>query len=894
LPSPILSTKLYVPPAGKKPVERSHLMDLLTAAQSERCRLVLVSAQAGSGKTTAIVQWLRQLRWPVGWVSLDGRDNQPKRFFEYLITALRKVMPVIGKEALELLDLPGLNLEEIVLLLANELEAAPEPFVLVLDDFHSITNPVLHQSIDTLIDVQPPQMRLVLLSREDPPIQLARRRVSGQLVELRQADLRFSLPESIEFLNQTMGLHLSIPQVETLEARTEGWIAGLQMAALSLQHIPDIDSFIHDFSGSHRFILDFLIEQVLSHRSQEIQNFLLETSILEQMGASLCAATTGIPISKAQQCLEELDRANLFVVPLDEERNWYRYHHLFADLLSVRFKAEYPQRVLELNRRASDWHEQNGDHRMAVEYALKATDLQRAADLIERNINERWQFADLDFLLLAKRLPMEVVAKRPSLCLQTAWGDVLTGQTERIIPLIEAAEHCLLAADRTPESTDAANLAFAKIMRAYVTDNQNLPVESCEQLEEAYTTIPEENVGMRNSVAVAIGSVFYMEGDFTNALHYFEDALQRDKRVNGRNAIPISVMRSTWVMQAQGRLKEAVKLLSKYMEYIQERGSRRYYIGGALNLLMGEILLEWNRLDEAKAQIEEGLRLVEDWPSPSVVSLGLCLLSRLQTIIGDLSGAEATLGRAEALQRQSRFQPEFMYAFERAQVRLWIAQQNQPALESWVHEKAHLTDFEIRFRYEARLIELCRAWLALGRKGEAAELLDRLAEAAIGRNGRRIAILALLVAARSAEPGRAYTALEEALTLGEPEGYLRVFVDAGEPFQQVLKAWLRHKRSQGKSQLISYAQRVLKTFEEPLMMPANSTRPTELIEPLSKREMEVLTLVANGYTNQQIAACLVISIRTVKKHIENIHGKLGVQNRIQAVSRSRELGLLSE
>jgi ATP/maltotriose-dependent transcriptional regulator MalT len=894
LPIPILSTKLYVPPAGDKLVIRSHLIDLLTTAQSEGCRLVLVSAQAGSGKTTAIVQWIKQLGWPVGWVSLDVRDNQPKQFFLYLIAALRKVMPKIGKEALELLDLPGLNFEEIVLLLGNELEVAPEPFVLVLDDFHSITNPVLHQIIDTLLDIQPPQMRLVLLSREDPPLQLARRRVCGQLIELRQADLRFSLSESIEFLNQTMGLHLSSAQVAALDGRTEGWVAGLQMAALSLQHISDIDSFIHDFSGSHRFILDFLIEQVLSHRSKEIQDFLMETSILEQMSAPLCAATIDTTVTNAQRCLEELDRANLFVVPLDEERQWYRYHHLFADLLLARLQADSPQQVCELNRRASDWYEQNGNHRLAVEYALKAMDPQRAADLIEHNINERWQLADLNFILLAKHLPMEVIVKRPSLCLQIAWGDVLTGQIARVIPLVEAAENCLIDTDRTPESTDAANLAFAKILRAYVTDNQNLPVEACEQLEQAYTAIPEVNVGMRNSVAVAIGSVLYMEGDFASALRYFEDALQRDMRVNGRNAIPISVMRSTWVLQAQGRLKEAVKLLSKYAEYIRERGIRGYYIGGVLNLLLGEILLEWNQLDEAKTQIEGGLHLMEDWLNPSGVSLGLSLLSRLQTVIGDLPGAEATLGRAEALQRKSRYQPEFIYAFERAQVRLWIAQRNLPSLETWVHENAPVAESQICFRYEARLIELCRAWLALGCKEQAAGLLDRLADVAIGRNGRRIAILALLAAARSDDPVSAYPALEEALTLGEPEGYMRVFLDAGEPFQQVLKAWLRHKHSEGKSQLISYAQQLLKAFEEPLIIPMSSTHPTELIEPLSKREMEVLTLVAKGYTNQQIAACLVISIRTVKKHIENIHGKLGVQNRVQAVARSKELGLLIE
>lgn len=892
MPNPILSSKLYIPPSGKNPVIRSHLMDHLTAAKTEGCRLVLVSGQAGSGKTTSIVQWLNHSGLHVGWLSLDGRDNQPGRFFGYLIAALRKVLPEIGKEALDLLDLPGLNFEEIVFKLVKELEKIPEPFILVLDDFHSITNPVLHQIIDTLLDVQPPQMLLVLISREDPPIQLARRRVLGQLIELRQADLCFSLSESMEFLDQTMGLHLSNAQVEALETRTEGWIAGLQMAALSLHHNLDIDAFIHDFSGSHRFILDFLMEQVLSHRGQNIQNFLLETSILEQLSASLCAATIGIPILEAQMCLQELDRANLFIVPLDEERNWYRYHHLFGDLLLARFQAENPQRAKELKLRASDWHELKGDHRMAVEYALKATDLQRAADLVDLNLNDRWQYGDLDFLLLVKRFPREVIEKRPSLCLQIAWGDILTGQTEHISPLIDAAERCLLDDGRIPETKDAANLAFAKIMRACLTDNQNLPVRAIDDLKIACSNIPEDNVGMRNSVEVVLGTILYMEGDFVDALGYFDKALQRDIRENGKNAIPISVMRSTLVMQAQGRLKEAVKQISKYAEYIRERGNRHYYIGGVLNLLWGEILLEWNRLDEARMQIEEGLSLMEDWPSPMVLSLGLSLLSRLQTVLNDNPGAETTLKQAEALQQQARYRPDFIYAFERAQVGLWIAQNNHSALETWVNENTPSTDFEICFRYEARLIEICRAWLAIGRKCEAADLLYRLAESAIGRGGRRIAILALLVAAWSDEPARTYEALEEVLTLAKPEGYMRVFLEAGESFQRALKAWLRDKNAQDKPQLISYAQRILSAFEESLIKPTTTIHPTDLMQPLSKRELEILSLVAKGYTNQQIAERLFISIRTVKKHIENMNDKLDVHNRVQAVCRSRELGIL--
>ncbi len=888
----MLKTKLYFPKARPKLVERPRLMQQLDRALAEGCRAVLVSAQAGSGKTTVIVQWLDRLGWPVGWVSLDGRDNLPRRFFEYLIAALQAVLPEVGKEVVPLLELPGANLEEIVMLLVNDLGRIPGSFVLVLDDFHTITNPALHQVVELLLGAQPTQMRLVLISREDPAIQLARRRVSGQLVELRQEDLRFSLTEAIAFLNQGMDLRqLSTAQAEMLEERTEGWIAGLQMAALSLQHAPDADHIIREFSGSYQFILDYLIEEVLAHRSAEIQNFLLETSILEQMCASLCAATTGVTLSQARSRLDEIARSNLFVVPLDEERHWYRYHHLFGDLLLARLQAESPERIAGLNQKASDWYEENGDPRAAVEHAFKAQDAQRAADLIERHLTERWQKADLEFLSLVNHLPMEVLARRPTLCLQSAWVFVATGQPGRIAPFLENAERCLLAAERIPEPADAANRAFARILRAMLTDNQNQPVELDESVDEGYAAVPEENVGMKNSMAVVIATIYFMEGNFSAALHYFEDTLEREQRVNGTNGIPISAARMAWALQALGRLHQAANLLSQYAEYIRQRGNRRYYIGGALNLQLGEILLEWNQLDEAETQLRTGLRLLEDWPIPNILSLGLSLLTRLQIARGELADAKATLAQAAALQRRS--QPQFLYAFERAQVQLWAAENDRQALETWARPCTPQADQEIRFRYEARWIELCRAWLALGRKEEAVRLLDRLAAGAGERNGSRVAILALRVAARDEEPLHAFDDLEEALLLGEPEGYIRTFLAAGLPFRQVLKTWFQHPRSKDKSQLRVYAHRLLKAFDEPLAKPASPLHPPELIEPLSEREMEVLLLVAKGLTNQQIAARLVISIRTVKKHLGNIHGKLGVHNRTQAVSRARELGLLS-
>ncbi|HEX2979253.1 MAG TPA: AAA family ATPase, partial [Anaerolineaceae bacterium] len=351
-------TKLFAPSARTRLVERPQLLERLNQIQSPGYKAALISAPAGSGKTTLVIQWLASVdHWPSGWVSLDERDNRPELFFGYLIAALQGVVPGVGNPTLELLQLPGAKLEDAITLLANDLANAPGPFVLILDDLHTITNPVLYQAIDLLVDAQPPQMRTVILTREDPPLHLARRRVNNQLVELRQDDLRFSLSEAVDFLNHSMDLRLTTGQVEILENRTEGWIAGLQMAALSLQHSNDVDQFIHDFSGSHRFILDYLMDEVFTNQRADIQAFLLETSILERMCANLCAAITGVSVTVAQELLEHLVKTNLFVYSLDEKRLWYRYHHLFADLLLVKLQNEGVERANRLFRRASDWYE---------------------------------------------------------------------------------------------------------------------------------------------------------------------------------------------------------------------------------------------------------------------------------------------------------------------------------------------------------------------------------------------------------------------------------------------------------------------------------------------------------------------------------------------------------
>jgi LuxR family maltose regulon positive regulatory protein len=731
---------------------------------------------------------------------------------------------------------------------------------------------------------------LLILSREDPALQLAHRRASEQLMELRQDDLRFTLPEAITFLNQCMGLDLMPAQVEILEARTEGWIAGLQMAALSMQHSSDVDGFIHKFSGSHRFILDYLMEEVLSHQSQEVQDFLLKTSVLEHMCAGLCAAVTQKTLIASQELLEHLVKANLFVISLDEERCWYRYHHLFNDLLLVRLRGVAPRRAILLYQRASDWYEDNGDSRLAVEYALKAQDSQRAANLVEMHFAERWQVADLDFLFLIKQLPMDVILERPSLCLDSAWLWVLAGQYRQVLPYLEAADRILTDPDRTPEPTDATNRAFAKTIRAFLDDFQNQPVKIDDTLKQAFAAIPEANSAMRNSVAVLLGTISYMEGDFAGVMRYSQDALERDKRVNGTNAIPISVMRMVWVLQVQGKLHQALDLIKEYETYVHQRGSRRFYISGVLNLMLGEILYEWNRLEEADVQLRLGLHLLEDWPMPQPFTLGLCLLMRLQIAQRDLVGARASLEKAESMYHEEGFHPAFVHSFQKAQVSLWIAERNNTALDIFAYKIAPLAAQELSFRIETPLIELCRAWIALGRSDEAAALLNRLADSAGDRIGSRIALLALLVSAQSDQPALAQTTLEMALRLAEPEGYLRTFIDVGESLHHVLNAWLQHNHPGTPASLRIYASHLLSAFD-PLPDKTNleNNEAAGLSESLTPRELEVLRLMAEGSSNRQIAERLIIAEGTVKFYVHVVLEKLEVHSRTQAIARARQL-----
>ena len=866
MPAMLLQTKLYLPQARPDLVARPRLMERLDQAWQPGCRVVLVSAPAGFGKTTLAAQWLAAQTCPVGWLGLDESDNAPVRFLRYLCAALQPLARGAGQGIEALAETARLDLDETIGGLANDLAQSAAAGLLVLDDYHVIHAVQVHQVVRLLIDALPPDVRLMVLSREDPPVPLARLRARGQLVELRPGDLRFTMPEAAGFFNQLMHLGLDDAQVRALEERTEGWAAGLQMAALALQNSAGRDDFIRSFSGTHRFVLDYLVEEVLVRQPQDVQRFLLETCILNAFNAALCAAVTGQAdgAAGAQAMLDRLERANLFIVALDDQRCWYRYHHLFADLLRARLKSADPQLFVRLHERASVWMEAHQDAKSAVDHALAAQNYGRMADLLENYLPRYWIDPDLNFFQMVNQLPLEVLHSRAALCLQSAWFAVLSGQIERLPALIEAAEKQLGPLTGAPALLPAQRglIAFARVLRAYVEDMANRAPQLDDWLEQAVESVPEENVGMRNSIAVVLGTIYFMEGDAAAAARYFNDAIERDMRANGTNAVPIAGARWARLLIVGGRLREAERLCREKIAYMEKRGARQFYVAGNLYVQLGLVLREWDRLEEARKLVEEGLNLHQSWPVPQALMMAHSALAKIALDQGDLDGAAQAVALGNEIMGRAHLHPDVRQGFETVRVRLWSAQGLRDPLEQWAAAKqAEARPFH--YRHEEMHLGLARALLALDRTDEALALLKptEAAAAAGGRLGHQLEALALMAAHLPPQEGRA--CLQQALRLGEPQGYVRVFLEKG------LAAGLK----QGGDLVLSAANR-------------------RLVEPLSAREMEVLRLAAEGLSNQAIAGQLYISIRTVKKHLQNIYAKLEADGRVQAIVRARENHLL--
>ena len=877
-----LSTKLYAPPMRPDLVPRTHLTRRLNQGLPDQGggfarKLTLICAPAGFGKTTLATEWLHSLEEPFSWLSLEEGDNDPARFFAYLVASLQTTDPAIGRAAQAMTQSPQPPPPEALLpSLINDIAASPTPFLLVLDDYHVIRSLPIHQQLTFLLEHQPPIVHLIVVSREDPPLPLPRLRARGHLVEIRQEDLRFGPDEAAEFLRRATRCELSPGEVAALHRRTEGWIAGLQLAALSLHERDDTQQFVESFTGSHRYILDYLIEEVFQRQPPGLQDFLLKTSVLDRFTAALCDAVAGRDDSG--DLVLSLERANLFIVPLDSSRQWYRYHRLFADLLRQQLRrTRLDVAGPELHRRASRWYEAKGLQDDAVRHALAACDWERAAALIldvEEAMLRRGEVVTL--LGWLQELPRGVVRHHPQLTMSYSWALILTGQLDDAEAVLAAAERA--AQDDSDPAQQAANIADVISAQAFIARTRGDDARTIELSQRALSLLPDENLAGRAVVTVNLGIAHWSSGHLAEA----EQALREAEQVARQARNPYAQLTALGflgaVEGAQGRLHQAARWLRRAI-----RAGEGAPPTALAHDTLGALLYEWNDLEAAAEELQRGIELGARSGNVEIQIGGHRILARLLQARGDAPGALEAIRGAHKLAREKDVSPLMRARNAACHVQIALAQGDLATALRWAGAVTEAADGS-RF---CPLLGLtpARLHLAQREKAAAAQQLEGWYATAVagGWQFGAIEVRALqALAAPSVEERLAY--LADALTRAEPEGYVRTFVDKGEP----MAALLQEAAARGVAS--EYTRRLLWAFARP----PSSSRPTaqRLVEPLSDRELEVLRLLAGRRTNREIAQALVISVNTVKTHVKNIYGKLAVHDRRGAATKARELDLL--
>jgi LuxR family maltose regulon positive regulatory protein len=906
---PLLMSKLSVPVPRRTLVPRSSL-----SGRIEEClerKLTVVSAPAGFGKSTLLSTWAAASASDtrlVAWLSLDSGDDDPARFWRYFLTALSRLEPGCGETALALLNSP--QAPPVVTMLTtvlNDLDAVAAEVVFVLDDYHLIPSKDIHEGLGFLLENLPPQVHLIIATRADPPLPLPRLRERGELLELRAHDLRFESEDALTYFNQMMGLNLSERQVSELVARTEGWVGGLQMAALAMRDHPDIPHFIDAFSGSNRYVMDYLAEEVLARQPEAERTFLLNTSILDRMCASLCEAVTGN--GDSQEILEHVEHANLFLDPLDDVRGWYRYHQLFADVLNQRLRHEHPDLAPELHRRASAWFEGQGLMLDAIPHALAGHDLARAVRLIESAgltvvLNHHVQ----TLLTWIDSLPETLVRERPILHTLRALALALSNQPDEAEASLQAAERCLLSQPQTEEA--GAVLGRVAVIRAAIARFSGDVGRAVSLSHQALQLLPETDAFSREraSARANIGLSYQVTGEVNAADERpMEEAVAAFTAAGALTPLLNSINRLGRFQTMQGRLRAAAATYQRAAAGVSGPGGRLgtvetagYHVG------LGLIHLQWNDLDPAEHHLRRAVDLIAGafTVEADVVTDGYMYLARLQQARGQPAAARATLNEFARLARQRAFFSLLLDRGEAEQARLALRQLNLPAAIRWA-EAQGLGAEAPDYRCEDQQLTLARVLLAQGRLSlmnacaeDALVLLHRLLEAA--QRGRRfnsvIEILSLSALAQHAQHHPdAVNTLERALRLAEPEGYIRVFVEEGVPMAallaELLKSLRRRTQAAQDDSLLSYVRRLLVAFETPVGHASDGRQP--LIDPLTAREAEVLELIAIGLSNREIAARLFVATSTVKSYTNSIFRRLGVASRTEAVAEARARQLLS-
>jgi LuxR family maltose regulon positive regulatory protein len=891
MPTGLLQTKLFSPPARPNLVTRATLLEKLDHARRMGVPFILVSAPAGFGKTTLISDWTRSSGLPCAWFTLDVGDNDLLRFWRYLDAALETIDTRIGESLRPALYAPQTPaIQQIITGLVNDVIACEVEFILVLDDYHLIEQTEIHASLNFLLDNLPPQMCLVITTRSDPPLNLARRRGRGQLLDIRAGDLRFTQEEIVSFLNQTMQLGLSGDDIAALGQRTEGWIAGLQMAALSMQDETDPHAFVTAFSGDDHHIADYLVEEVLQRQLVEVQRFLLQTSILDRLSAPLCDALTGRQDSRAM--LNTLERANLFLLPLDTHREWFRYHHLFAELLYQRLReTQAADQIADLHRTAATWYEAQGDIPSAIHYAHAIPDEAYILQLLEKNAGKFFATGDLPRLFeLAGLLPPELRKKSPRLAVSVAWAGLATnhhGEIPAWLSAIESyygmpAESALK--DNALDVSQRAAFLEVLVIRLQLPSSLTIAEQGRRILavREELEALPPERICLLNPVgnlkpviAFNLGLHAESTGDLPLAAQTFAETLTLARQTQNNNLFHLAAGHLANLRFLQGQLHAAQKAHEGALSEAGNIGQTVSPFVAISHAGLGLIHYEWSDLAAAESHFNEGLvhaRLWNQWESLIPLALGR---ARLKVREGQIPEALKILDEWQSPPIPGTDLPLRAYA---------ALLRGPDSAAAWL--EANLTESMLQPdpANETALLIISHLMEAAGRRNEALDLLQNIATFA--KNGRRIHTLIQAQVALSAI-GERPEALVEALQLAQPEGYISTFIDEGEQMQNLLKHVLAHAHLE--PHLATYTGKLLLAFGP---APRKPEQVKGLVEALSERELEVLRYIADGLSNPEIARRLYLSPNTLKAHTQNIFMKMDVHNRLQAVNRAKELGLI--
>ena len=886
-----LRTKLCLPPLRSEWITRSRLVKCLDEGLGHK--LILISAPAGFGKTTLLVDWVHTHKIPVAWFSVDKGDNNPLNFLTYVILGLQSLVADIGKAALTMLQSPQPPpIEPILINLINEVSRISKDLALVIDDYHLVDAKPIHELMAFLLENLPEQMHIIIATRSDPPLPLARVRSQNLLTEIRAADLSFRADETANFFNQRLNLQLSTRDIQLLETRTEGWIAGLQLAALSLQGREDPSDFIKGFKGDNRYIADYLTEEVLNRQPEQLRNFLLQTSILGRLCGPLCDAVTHQ--QNSQQMINTIEKANLFVIPLDDERCWYRYHQLFADLLAQRLRTQQSDLVPRLHGRASHWLAQNGFKNEAVDHALIAQDYPLAKQLVEEIAEIDWDRAwESRLLQWFKKLPDENIDANPKLCIFYARELYKSGH-------IDDAEKRLHAAEQMLETTSISNLnkeglrGRIAVIRAFISTRTGDPSRTISFSNQALKLLPQRDLNWRSVAATMLG-FGYGSDRLVEAQQAFSEAIKISKAAGNvyYHVFAGSCLGS--IMLRRGMLKEAKDFNRQFLRLAIENGIEQTGIAGTLYGNLGMIFCEWNDFDEGLRLINKGIELSE--PGRDPLTIAMCQLNLLRALMYrmDLSGALKLLDNINERADKFPYPPWINSAILAINVFFLLGSGNLNAALQWAQERGLSIDDKLNDLHEMEYIALTNILIAQNKLDEADRLLQRLIENA--KVGDRVYMMIdmrltrVLIFTLKADVAAALAELKKALSLAEPGGFIMMFVSKGKHVAELLEEICTvNKRDHNVAKAgfsLSYAKKILSAFKA-----GKPPKIEGLMDPISERELEILHLITAGLSNREIAEKLFISLNTVKTHTKNINSKLNVTSRTKAAARAKELGVI--